>query len=203
MWLFCSQFFVVEELMRLVWITHNKNYSMTGNWVSDLGAVSSPLHWIMNASLVLQGVLIAGGAVLVRAFFPARWWYWLVLLLLVVSGVAMVVVGLYPEDVDIQTHGLAALYHLQAGNAALVLLGLIRIRRSKGQITLAAGAVGLAALQLLTYINAHPTTALALRAGLIERIAVYPLPLWLTWTGWLMLRPVRTTRAESQYARTA
>jgi hypothetical membrane protein len=203
MWLFCFQFFVVEEVMRLVWLAHNKYYSMTGNWVSDLGAVSSPLHWIMNTSFVLQGVLISGGAVLVRAFFPARWWYWPVLLLLVVAGVAMVVVGLYPEDVDLQTHGLAALYHLQAGNGALVLLGLIRIRRSKGQITLAAGVVGLAALQTLTYINAHPAAPIALHAGLIERIAVYPLPLWLTWTGWLMLRPVRTKRAESPYAKTA
>jgi hypothetical membrane protein len=197
MWLCCLQFFVAEEIVRLGWLAHNKYYSMTGNWVSDLGAVSSPLHWVMNASFVLQGVLIAGGAVLVRPFFPPRWWYWVVLLLLVVAGVGILVVGLYPEDVNIQVHGQAALYHLQAGNIAMVLLGLIRIRRSKGQITLAAGVIGLLALQTLTYINAHPETALALHVGLIERIAVYPLPLWLTWTGWLMLKPAKTKLAAA------
>ena len=34
------------------------HYSMTGNWISDLGAANSPLHWVMNGSFIVQGVLI-------------------------------------------------------------------------------------------------------------------------------------------------
>ncbi len=194
MWFFCFQFFVVEGVVQLAWTTHNKNYSMTGNWVSDLGAVASPWHRVMNVSFVVQGVLIAVGAVLVRGFFPVR--YWAFLLLFVVSGAGILVVGLYPEDVDIKVHGLAALYFLLAGNLAMILLGLLRVLRSNGQVTLAAGVIGLGALRLLIYINANsgtpgnPGTLLAFYAGLVERFAIYPLQLWLTWTGWRMMKAV-------------
>ena len=71
-WLFCFQFFVGEQIARLGWTGH---YSMARNYISDLGAVRcggtaacSSLHWVMNGSFVLQGLLIVFGAVLVRSF---------------------------------------------------------------------------------------------------------------------------------------
>ena len=60
LWLFCFQFFVGEQIARLGWAGH---YSMARNYISDLGAVRcggaascSSLHWVMNASFVLQGL---------------------------------------------------------------------------------------------------------------------------------------------------
>ncbi len=74
LWLFCFQFFVGEQIARLGWPGH---YSMARNYISDLGAVRcdgaatcSSLHWVMNGSFVLQGLLIVFGTVLVRSFFP-------------------------------------------------------------------------------------------------------------------------------------
>ncbi len=200
MWALCFQFFVAEEIARLGWPGH---YSMTGNWISDLGAAYSPLHSVMNGSFVLQGFLISVGAVLVHGLFPPRWTYWLALLLLVISGVGVLVVGLVPEDADLPLHGLGATVHLLAGNLAMFVLGLVLIRRSvcgpralqwKSWITFAAGSVGLLALFALGMRSNPAWAAVTRNQGVVERLAAYPLPLWLTWTGWLMLRAGRTSR---------
>lgn len=195
LWFFCFQFFVAEEIARLSWPGH---YSMTRNWISDLGARYSPGHWIMDGSFVLQGLLMFFGAIMVRRFFPARWTYWVVLFLFAVSGVGVLVVGLVPEDTILRVHGMAALVHLLAGNLAMTLLGLVTISwppsiRSRSFITFAAGLIGLLALFTLGLRN-HPFwAALGLHAGTVERFAAYPLPLWLTWTGYRMLT-VRTRK---------
>jgi hypothetical membrane protein len=189
LWFFCFQFFVAEQIARLGWPGH---YSMMRNWVSDLGATYSSTFWIMDGSFVVQGLLMFFGAILVRRFFPARWPYWVVLFLFAVSGVGVLVVGLVPEDGNLQVHGLAALVHLLAGNLAMVGLGLLTMCRpftvrSRSFITFAAGSVGLLALLILGMRKNPAFAALGLNVGTIERFSAYPLPLWLSWTGYRML----------------
>jgi hypothetical membrane protein len=179
-WALCFQFFVAEQIARLRWPGH---YSMSMNWISDLGAAHSPLHWVMNGSFVVQGVLISVGAILMRRLFPAKASYRVALLLFLVSGVGVLVVGLVPEDSDAQVHRLAALAHLLAGNLAMILIGVAMVAgaarvRFRGVITLLAGLLGLTALVLLGLGEKN--------VGTFERLAAYPLTLWLTWTGWLM-----------------
>ena len=179
-WALCFQFFVAEQIARMGWPGH---YSMTGNWISDLGAANSPRHWVMNVSFVLQGVLISVGAILMRRLFPAKLSYRVALLLFLVSGVGVLVVGLVPEDRDAQVHRVAALAHLLAGNLAMILIGVSMLAgaarvRFRGVITLLAGLLGLTALALLGLGEKD--------VGTFERMAAYPLTLWLTWTGFLM-----------------
>jgi hypothetical membrane protein len=179
-WALCFQFFVAEQIARMRWPGH---YSMTGNWISDLGAGNSPLHWIMNGSFVVQGVLISVGAILMRRLFPAKASYRVALLLFLVSGLGVLVVGLVPEDSDAQVHRVAALVHLLAGNLAMILMGVAMLAaaarvRFRGAITLLAGLLGLTALVLLGLGEKD--------VGTFERMAAYPLTLWLTWMGWLM-----------------
>jgi hypothetical membrane protein len=179
-WALCFQFFVAEQIARLRW---PGQYSMSMNWISDLGAANSPLHWVMNGSFVLQGVLISVGAILMRRLFPAKWSYRVALLLFLVSGVGVLVVGLASEDRNGQVHQLAALVHLGAGNLAMILIGLAMVTgaartRFRGVVTLLAGLLGLTALVLLGLGEKD--------VGTFERLAAYPLTLWLTWTGFLM-----------------
>src|ERR1700723_1834116 len=108
LWLFCFQFFVGEQIARLGWTGH---YSMARNYISDLGAARcdgsaacSSLHWVMNCSFILQGLLIVFGTVLVRGFFPSRLVYRIALALLVVAGVGVLEVGVAPEDVNLRLH---------------------------------------------------------------------------------------------------
>jgi hypothetical membrane protein len=178
-WALCFQFFVAEQIARLSW----PGYSMTGNWISDLGIATSPRHWIMNGSLIVQGVLISVGAILMRRLFPAKASYRIALILFVVSGLGVLVVGLVPEDHNAQVHQIAALAHLLAGNLAMILMGVAMLAgaarvRFRGVITLMAGLLGLTALALLALGEKD--------VGTFERLAAYPLTLWLTWTGWLM-----------------
>jgi hypothetical membrane protein len=178
-WALCFQFFVAEQIARMSW----PGYSMTGNWISDLGAANSPRQWVMNGSFVVQGVLISVGAILMRRLFPAKASYRLALLLFLVSGVGVLVVGLVPEDRDAQVHRVAAIAHLLAGNLAMVLIALAMLAgaarvRFRGVITLLAGLLGLTALALLGLGEKD--------VGTFERMAAYPLTLWLTWMGWLM-----------------
>jgi hypothetical membrane protein len=178
-WALCFQFFVAEQIARLSW----PGYSMTGNWISDLGSATSPRHWIMNGSLIVQGVLISVGAILMRRLFPAKASYRIALMLFLISGLGVLVVGLVPEDHNAQVHQVAALAHLLAGNLAMILMGVAMLAgaarvRFRGVITLMAGLLGLTALALLALGEKD--------VGTFERLSAYPLTLWLTWTGWLM-----------------
>ena len=156
---------------------------MSMNWISDLGSANSPLHWVMNSSFVLQGVLISVGAILMRRLFPAKWSFRIALLLFLVSGLGVLVVGLVPEDRNAHVHQLAATVHLVAGNLAMILIGVAMIAgatraRFRGSISLLAGLLGLTALVLLGLGEKE--------VGTFERLAAYPLTLWLTWMGFLM-----------------
>lgn len=199
LWLFCFQFFVGEQLARLGWRGH---YSMALNSISDLGAVRcgasacSSLHWVMNGSFVLQGFLICSGAMLVRRNLPARPVYRIALALLAIGGLGVLVVGLAPADINLRLHTLGAVAHFLGGNLGMVLLGLATIRRwacgplsmrTKSWFTFAAGSVGLLATLALAFRGTASWAALGWDVGTVERLAAYPLPLWLTWTGFQML----------------
>ena len=201
LWLFCFQFFVGEQIARLGWPGH---YSMAKNYISDLGAVRcggasacSSLHWVMNASFVLQGLLIVFGTVLVRSFFPERLVYRIALALFVIAGIGVLEVGMVPQDVNFRLHVLGAVANFLGGNLAMILLGLLMIRRSvceaprlrvRSWITFALGSIGLLATLALAFRGTPTWADLGWNAGTVERLAAYPLPLWLTWTGWRVSR---------------
>jgi hypothetical membrane protein len=213
LWLFCFQFFVGEQIARLGWPGH---YSMARNYISDLGAVRcgggatcSSLHWVMNGSFVLQGLLIVFGTVLVRSFFPERLVYRIALALFVIAGIGVLEVGMVPEDINFRLHLLGAAANFLGGNLAMILLGLVMIRRSvcealpsrfRSWITFALGSIGLLATIALAFRGTPSWAALGWNTGTVERLAAYPLPLWLTWTGFLILRELGVA-AENQNLR--
>ncbi len=117
----------------------------------------------MNGSFVLQGLLIVFGTVLVRSFFPSRLVYRIALALLVIAGMGVLEVGVAPEDVNLRLHLLGAVANFLGGNLAMILLGLVMIRRSvcealpsrfRSWITFALGSIGL--LATLPWPSAEP-----------------------------------------------
>ncbi|MEM0129105.1 MAG: DUF998 domain-containing protein [Thermoplasmata archaeon] len=168
-------------------------YSLTGNYISDLGAahcgywhgggsfpgfyVCSPWHVVFNVSIIGMGILLAAGTVLVySAFRPgvARV-VWFVLFLVAAAG--SIGVGLFPEDVNITAHGLSAVAAFAGSGLALVLLGagIYRDRRWDGLAiyTIASGLLGLIALVLFLEQIYGP-----LGVGGMERLIVAPVLLW-------------------------
>ncbi len=191
----CVQFFLAEQIVSRAWATP---YHFARNYVSDLGAagcgihdgmaVCSPLHAWMNASFVLQGLLIAGGALLVRRMFAPWRGYSVGLAVLAVSGLGVFVVGLAPEDANSALHVSGAVAHFVCGGAAMIVLGAMMARdalwsRVGGWLTVGLGVAVLAATVMLGLRGTSVWSALGWPVGLVERVPAYVIPLWVAAMG--------------------
>jgi hypothetical membrane protein len=180
-WIACIQFFVAEQVVRLAWTFP---YSFTTNYVSDLGAsvcsasICSPWHRVMNASFALQGVLIAGGAILTWRQWPAVGRIGLGLLQ--VCGVGVIVVGLVPEDTDAGLHRFGAALHFLGGGLAMIAIG-STLRRSFGWISVGVGIAVVAAAAELGKGGGTPGQDIGM--GALERIAAYGIAGWMVVLG--------------------
>jgi hypothetical membrane protein len=181
-WLLATAvFFAAQPVVQSAWTTP---YSWAANNISDLGNVScgpwgddgryvcSPWHAGMNAAFVACGLLFAAGAVLLRRFGPGR----TAPALLLAASAGWVIVGLAPADVNENLHVLAGVPLIfVAGNAVLLL--------SRHRAGVVLGVVGLTAMVL--HLSGH---FLGLGIGGMERVAAFPLPLWLAATAVLRWR---------------
>jgi hypothetical membrane protein len=191
MWVSTLQFFVVEAVVQSRWTLP---YDRRDYYISDLGAlhcarsgdgreICSPWHTAMNASFVVQGVLIGGGALLLREMWTRGWSRRRAAgtaTLLVTAGAGVALVGLAPEDAAPPLHVLGAAANFTAGNAGLVMLALAG-RAGYGSETWTgafgsvwAGALGALGLAALASFVAGADWGLG--TGGIERVIAYPLP---------------------------
>jgi hypothetical membrane protein len=183
-WILTLLYFVGQIIAQAAWRTQ---YSLIDNRVSDLGGtacgstvaltyVCSPLHAMMNATFVLTGVLILVGLFLTRSVWPRRRLSTWGLVLLGIAGAGTIVIGLSPENVNVLLHLVGAI-NIPAGNAAMILLGLAlrRDRRRLAWFSILSGVIGLLGLLIgpfLVILTGHG-------GGLAERVALYPLIIWL------------------------
>lgn len=216
------QFFLAEAVAALRW-AGPQPYSLTDNFISDLGAahcavhegrsVCSPLNWLMNASFVLQGLgmLIAAvlitSAVLQVAARPAAAFRLdrrpvealAVRILLGIAGAGLVVVGLVPEDVLAPLHLTGAGLYFGGGSLALVVLGAQwRQRAPAGWAVLALGIVAFVSTLIGAITRLHVPLP-----GLLERFMAYPITFGIAVMGAVIYAGARSTRAEVRRLRAA
>ncbi len=200
LWMLCLQYFLGEAIAIAGW---PGPYSLAQNFISDLGAlqcgpqICSPLHPLMNASFVLQGVLIAAGTALVWRAFPKGKLLALALALVGASGLGVFLVGLNPEDANPSLHYLGAAENFLFCNLGMAVMGVAMfssnwISRAGAALTLAAGLLGLTGFALLA---AHEY--LGLGVGAIERVTAYPFPLWIAAMGLNLLRSGQVSAPRS------
>jgi hypothetical membrane protein len=182
-WQLCIQFFVVQVVVASAW---KPPYSWRLNAISDLGAttcgqfdgrdVCSPLHGLMNISLILLGLSMAlGSALMYQQLRTSRGGY----CLMAAAGVGAVLVGLFPEDTTHWAHITGADLAFLLGNIALVVFGFsLRLPRWLSWYSIVSGAVALAALYLFLSQNRF-----FLGLGGMERVVAYPMTLWLVAMG--------------------
>jgi hypothetical membrane protein len=196
-WILAVQFFIAQAIVQSAWTTP---FSLTQNFISDLGNttcapypldsnsyVCSPWHAWMNASFIVLGLIILVGGVFVCKAFSPGFFRAAGLALLLLAGVGIIAVGLFPENENIELHRLGAAGHFVLGNLGMAVLG-IAFLQAKGRQVLAvysivSGVVGLVATWL--FITDH---YLGLGIGGMERVAAYPLPLWLSLVGLSLFR---------------
>lgn len=192
-WILSVVYFAGQAVAQAVWTTP---YSLVDNRVSDLGStacgrtlahtyVCSPLHTVMNATFVLTGLLILGGLFLTRGAWPRRRLTTWGLVFLFVAGAGTILIGLSPENVNVPLHLLGAL-NIPAGNIAMLLIGLA-VRRDRPGLALASVLLG--GVGLLGLLSGPPLVALTGHGGgLAERIALYPLIVWMVAVGLSLVR---------------
>jgi hypothetical membrane protein len=201
-------FFVAEAVTAAAWST--PPYSYAANHISDLGAtvcgphnvrqVCSPLHGVMNAAFILEGVLFLFGALALTAAqrsAPAIPY----LALVALHAVGGTLVGLVPETVPPplgSLHALGALLAIVAGNLA-ILVGGNTLLRPQLPAWLPPTSLGLGALGLVSFVlfvvvgRLRPEVALSI-GGLIERLSAYPINGWELLVGGTLLRRLRSPR---------
>lgn len=185
-WVLIIQYFVMLFVVQSAWTTP---YSWLRNAISDLGAatcflsaqvnawVCSPWHAAAGVSWSVAGLCLAGGAILALRAFPATPTARVGLGLYLISGAALIMVGLNPEDTSLVPHSIAAIIAIALGEVALLLTALAVTRsghrRLFGRIGMITAVVAMVAFLLLIIRVGGPNLF-----GLWERIAAFPVLLW-------------------------
>jgi hypothetical membrane protein len=179
-WLSAAQFFIAQVVVAAAWA---QPFSLAADYISDLGntacppgGVCSPLHAWMNASFITIGVTMSLGAWLTRGRFRPGLVRSLAAVLFSLAGIGVILVGLYPENIDNDRHTLGAGINFLTGNVALLLFGVSAPSPGVGlfrAFSLFAGAAGLAGLALFLsgeYLN--------IGVGGMERVIANPMAIW-------------------------
>jgi hypothetical membrane protein len=215
------QYFAAEAAVIGAW-AGPRPYDLRTGYISDLGAlncgifdgreVCSPLNWLMNASFVVQGlgmllgaVLLSSGLLCVAALAGARVEAgrrkpWLaamsVRVLTGTAGAGTVIVGLVPEDVGSGWHYAGAVMYFSAGALALLVLGVLWLRKSgMAWFILVCGVVSLAAL-----VTGGLTGMRVPEPGTLERLMGYPVTVGMATAGLVIARRVHRQRKQLRSA---
>ena len=193
------QYFAAQLLAGLFWLPP---YNMSRDTISDLGNtacgtwnghyVCSPLHGVMNGSFIVLGITMTlGSALISRQFAGSSRTAAAGFGAMAVSGIGVVMVGLFPENSVPLLHGLGAAVPFVLGNVSLVLLGrALEMPPVLRRCFLLSGIVAL--LSLVAYASSH---YLGLGEGGIERVVAYPQTICLAVLGCYLIAkdPARPT----------
>lgn len=171
-------------------------YSDVTNYISDLGnTATSPLWWLVDGSIVVYGIGMALAALRFSAILPRGQRSMVGSALVGLGGVGFVLVGLAPENVNLGVHTLATLLVFGCAVPGLVLwsspMGHAQaLPRWAGTSALATSGTMVIFFGLL--VAAESTSFLVSAGvgipGLLERLAVAPLFLWLAGVGVALIR---------------
>ncbi|MEU4424371.1 DUF998 domain-containing protein [Actinoplanes sp. NPDC024001] len=198
-------FLAANVIVGLAW--DDPAFSWATNNISDLGNVTcgvwdttrpryvcSPWHDAMNVAFVLTSVLLIAGLVLTwRMWGPGRgvrWARWLLL----GGSAGLGLAGAFPADSNENLHVLGALLVFLGANAGLLAAGTARKGTLPGRmrpVTLTLGALGLAGSVLFI-----AQQGLGLGVGGMERVAVFPLPVWACYAGCFLYLTARRDRSR-------
>jgi hypothetical membrane protein len=202
-WILTLQFFVVQVIVQAAW---TEPFSLAHNMISDLGRATcgplyrspvnrvacSPLYQVMNASIMLNGILILIGWRLTRSNWPATRLTSAGLAMIALSAPGHVLTGLFPSDIALAPHMAGAGSILALANPGMVLVGIAtwRERRVQSVVSLLCGLAGITGTIFFLW-SIEPAIGL----GGWERVAFYPLPVWCAVHGLMSLKRRTTATA--------
>ena len=165
--------------------TQYAGYSLSRNYISDLGGANSPWAFVFDGSVILLGACAIFGVLLIwSAFEPGRS-RGAGLGFVLIGGMGAIGVGVFPETTPVLnggTHAIVSAIAFLGAGIGLVILSFAMVPgphwRLSRPFTLACGVVTLAAI-VLFYLGASDSIAfLGLGPGGMERLIVAPILLW-------------------------
>jgi hypothetical membrane protein len=141
------------------------NYSVSLNYISDLGVGSTAL--IFNSSVFLLGLLVVAGAYFIREAFKSNFLF----ITLTLTGIGAMMVGLFPETAGVM-HTIASLITFLFGGLAAIVSYKVE-KPPFSHLSVVLGAMGLVGLGLFASGN-----YLNLGVGGMERMIAHPVLLW-------------------------
>ena len=160
-------------------------YSVTANYISDLGGAHSPWALVFDGSIVVLGALAIPALFLVWSAFDRRPARAFGLLLLLVAGAGAIGVGVFPETTPVlhgRMHTIVSEVTFLGAGLGLVVLSFAMRQPARWQLSgpysLASGLFALAATALFG-LGAY----LGLGPGGMERLIVAPILLWMVVEG--------------------
>jgi hypothetical membrane protein len=183
-----SLYFVIQIIVAWVFLP---GYSLVSNSISDLGETScggygspgmcSPRWWLMDyAGFVLLGlIMVIGSALLYHEFTDRvpreRLAAMIGFNLMALAGLGSIIVGFFPENENRTMHILGAFLAIAIGNVAILVLGgVLTLPESMRRSMLIFSSLALAALLCFA---SHKFFGIG--RGMMERVAAYPVTIWL------------------------
>jgi hypothetical membrane protein len=181
-------YFLIQIIVAWVF---TPGYSVVSNTISDLGVTScgsygsppicSPRWWVMDYGgfLLLGLVMMAGSALLYHEFTDRapreRRGAMFGFTLMAVAGLGAILVGFFPENNNRTMHIIGACLGIAIGNVAMFTLGaVLTLPESMRRYMLMFSSLSLAALVCFA---SHKFFGIG--AGTMERVAAYPVTIWL------------------------
>ncbi len=155
-------------------------YSDVANYISDLGnTATSPWNAVFNVSIILLGLLAFVGVVLAWHGFPSGASRAVGLPLVLLASVAAILVGCFPENVNLPVHETVSLLVFAPGGVAMAVLAAgMRERTSWHWLRGPSAALGLVTLVSLAYYVPTQVNNTTWGPGLVERFIVVPILVW-------------------------
>ncbi len=164
-------------------------YSVSGNYISDLGAtcrttciVYQPSAFIFNSSLIILGIFIISSSYFIWREFHSSF----ITALMCLSGLGAAGVGLFPETAGF-LHVIVSFITFFFGALAAIAAS----RLVKAPFSYFSVLMGLASLSALVLYGLN--IYLGLGPGGMERMIAYPVLLWAIGFGGYMMSPQQTT----------
>jgi hypothetical membrane protein len=163
-------------------------YSVSGNFISDLGAtcratctIYQPSASIFNFSVILLGLLILSGSYFIWHEFRSS----LITSLLCLSGLGAIGVGMFPETAGFLHVIVSFIAFFFAGLGAIVASKVVKVPFSYFSILM-----GMASITALVLFGTN--IYLGLGQGGMERMIAYPVLLWAVSFGGYLMSPWET-----------
>lgn len=183
-----SLYFLIQVIVAWVFIP---SYSLVTNSISDLGetscggygspAMCSPRWWLMNyvGFLVLGLVMVVGSALLYHEFTERpqkeRRAAMIGFSLIALGGLGSILVAFFPENENRTMHIVGAALAIGVGNVAILVLGAILLLPESMRRSMLLFS-SLALVALLCFASHR---YFGIGHGTMERIAAYPVTIWL------------------------